>query len=364
MLFETFKLGSLELPNRIVMAPLTRARATADGVPSPSAALYYAQRATAGLIVSEGIAPSRQGQSEPNIPGLYTDEQQDAWSEVTAAVGKSGGRIFAQLMHGGRVGHPEINGLQPLGASSIAAQGTVYTSGGRLPFVTPIEMTVDQIKEQIAVFVSAAQRAIAAGFDGIELHGANGYLIQQFLSDNSNKRNDQYGGSHANRARFLVEVATAVSDAIGSDRVGIRLSPGGKFGGMCESDVEGLYRTLIDMLEPLNLSYLHVLETATDAVNEMIRDSWSGTLIVNPSFVDLEQMGTVGAQFADRPNADRWLARGADLVSFGRYFISNPDLVRRMREDLELADPEISTYYSGGDEGYIDYPEWAPAGSH
>jgi N-ethylmaleimide reductase len=142
------------------------------------------------------------------------------------------------------------------------------------------------------------------------------------------------------------------------------LSPGGKFGGMCESDVEGLYRTLIDMLEPLNLSYLHVLETATDAVNEMIRDSWSGTLIVNPSFVDLEQMGTVGAQFADRPNADRWLARGADLVSFGRYFISNPDLVRRMREDLELADPEISTYYSGGDEGYIDYPEWAPAGSH
>lgn len=360
MLFDTFKLGALELQNRIVMAPMTRVRATACGVPSASGALYYAQRATAGLIISEGIAPSLQGQSEPNVPGLYNDEQQAAWTKITDAVHGAGGRIYAQIMHGGRIGHPEINGLQPVGASAVAAQGTVYTSGGRLPFVTPVEMTVDQIEDQIAVFVSAAERAMAAGFDGIELHGANGYLIQQFLSDNSNMRTDRYGGSHENRARFAVEVATAVSDAIGADRVGVRLSPGGKFGDMNESDTEGLYRTLIGMLDPIGLSYLHVLETASDVVNDAIRDKWNGTLMVNPSFVDLKQMGTVGARFADKPNAARWLARGADLISFGRYFISNPDLVRRLREDLELADPDLSTYYSGGDEGYIDYPEWSP----
>ncbi|HEY5856433.1 MAG TPA: alkene reductase, partial [Aldersonia sp.] len=346
-----YRLGSLEIANRVVMAPMTRVRATSCGLPSDTAALYYAQRASAGLIVSEGISPSLQGQSEPNIPGLYTDEQQAAWTGVTAAVHDAGGRIFAQLMHGGRVGHPEINGMQPLGASAIAAQGTIFNSGGRLAFVTPVEMTVEQIEEQVGVFVAAAESAIAAGFDGVEIHGANGYLIQQFLSDNSNQRTDGYGGSHENRARFAVEVATAVSEAIGADRVGIRFSPGGRFHDMNESDPAGLYETLLHALNPLGLAYLHILETASDEVNVAIREIWDGPLIVNPAIVGSQSFVGMG-------DAERWLARGADLIAFGRYYISNPDLVRRLREGLDLAEPDLDTFYSGGDTGYVDYPEW------
>ncbi|RZL24629.1 MAG: alkene reductase [Rhodococcus sp. (in: high G+C Gram-positive bacteria)] len=349
-LFDNYKLGPIELSSRVVMAPMTRVRASATGIPSESAALYYAQRASAGLIVSEGISPSKQGQSEPNIPGLYNDEQEAAWRPVTAAVHDAGGRIFAQLMHGGRVGHPEINDMQPVGASAIAAQGTIFNSGGRLAFVTPVEMSVAQIHEQIEVFVDSAKRAINAGFDGVEIHGANGYLIQQFLSDNSNQRTDQYGGSHENRARFAIEVATAVSAAIGADRVGIRFSPGGKFHDMNESDPAGLYSTLVGSLNQLGLAYLHILETASSEINDDIRKGWDGTLIVNPA--------TVGSTtFTDMDDADRWLERGADLIAFGRYYISNPDLVRRLRDGLGLTEPDLDTFYSGGDKGYIDYPE-------
>ncbi|MEE2062181.1 alkene reductase [Rhodococcus artemisiae] len=351
-LFDSYKLGSIELQNRVVMAPMTRVRASATGVPGGNAALYYAQRATAGLIVSEGISPSKQGQSEPNIPGLYNNEQEAAWRPVTQAVHDVGGRIFAQLMHGGRVGHPEINGMQPVAASAVAAQGTIFNSGGRLAFVTPVEMTVAQIQEQIEAFVDAAKRAIAAGFDGVEIHGANGYLIQQFLSDNSNQRTDEYGGSHANRVRFAVEVATAVSEAIGADRVGFRFSPGGKFHDMNESDPAGLYGTLIEALNPLGLAYLHILETASDALNDDIRKAWTGPLIVNPASVG-------SARFVGKADADRWLNRGADLIAFGRYFISNPDLVRRLRDGIDLAEPDVDTFYSGGDKGYIDYLEAA-----
>ncbi|QSE89819.1 alkene reductase [Rhodococcus pseudokoreensis] len=353
MLFDNIKLGSIELQNRVVMAPMTRVRASATGLPSPSTALYYAQRASAGLIVSEGISPSKQGQSEPNIPGLYNDEQEAAWRPITKAVHDAGGRIFAQIMHGGRIGHPEINGMQPLGASAIAAQGRIFNSGGRLAFVTPVEMTIEQIQEQIRVFVDTAKRAIAAGFDGVELHGANGYLIQQFLSDNSNQRTDRYGGSPENRARFAIEVVTAVSEAIGADRVGIRFSPGGKFHDMNESDPAGLYTIVLEALNPLGLAYLHILETASDEINDTLRGLWTGPLIVNPALV-------ASSEFANKADADRWLARGADLIAFGRYFISNPDLVRRLRDDLELAEPDLETFYSGGDKGYIDYPDWSP----
>jgi N-ethylmaleimide reductase len=351
LLFDKYQLGPIDLSNRVVMAPMTRVRATDSGLPADTASLYYSQRATAGLIVSEGISPSLQGQSEPNIPGLYTDEHEAAWTSITAAVHNSGGRIFAQLMHGGRVGHPEINGMQPVGASAIAAQGTIFNSGGRLAFVTPVAMTVDQIQEQIQVYVAAAERAIAAGFDGVEIHGANGYLIQQFLSDNSNQRTDQYGGSHVNRCRFAIEVLTAVSDAIGAERVGIRLSPGGKFHDMNESDPYGLYSTLIAEIRSLGLAYLHILETGSDEINDMIREAWNGPLIVNPAIVG-------SSDYVDADNAERWLARGADLISFGRYYISNPDLVRRLRDGLELAEPDVATFYSGGDTGYIDYPAW------
>ncbi|MFJ6095651.1 alkene reductase [Williamsia muralis] len=350
MLFDKVQLGPIELPNRVVMAPMTRVRATDNGLPSDSAALYYAQRATAGLIVSEGISPSLQGQSEPNIPGLYNDDQQEAWKPITDAVHEKDGRIFAQLMHGGRIGHPEINGMQPVGASAIAAQGTIFNSGGRLQFVTPRELTTDEISEQVQVYVSAAQRAIAAGFDGVEIHGANGYLVQQFLSDNSNQRTDEYGGSHVNRVRFVVEVLAAVGAAIGADRVGLRVSPGGKFHDMNESDPYGLYSTLMAAIEPLGIAYLHILETGSDKINDMIREAWNGPLIVNPAIVG-------SSDFVDAASADRWLARGADMISFGRYYISNPDLVRRLRDGIELAEPDVNTFYTGGDSGYIDYPE-------
>ncbi|GAB93009.1 alkene reductase [Gordonia rhizosphera] len=353
MLFDSYQLGNLRLANRVVMAPMTRVRATSDGLPSASAADYYAQRASAGLIVSEGLSPSRQGQSEPNIPGMYRDEHVQAWKPITAAVHDNGGTVFAQLMHGGRIGHPEINGMQPIGASAIAAQGTIFNSGGRLAFVTPIVMTTEQIREEIDVFVKAAERSIEAGFDGVELHGANGYLIQQFLSDNSNQRTDEYGGSAENRVRFVTEVATAVSNAIGSDRVGLRISPGGRFHDMNESDPAELYAALIDALNPLDLAYLHTLETAAPDVAELIRQKWSGPLIVNPA--------TVGStRYASLDAAKDSIERGADLISFGRYFISNPDLVRRLRDDLELTVPDESTFYTGGDRGYIDYAEWSP----
>lgn len=348
MLFDSYKLGPIELANRVVMAPMTRVRASSDQVPSDSAAVYYGQRASAGLIVSEGISPSKQGQSEPNIPGIYNDEQEAAWRKVTDAVHAGGGRIFAQLMHGGRIGHPEINNMTPIGASAIAAHGTIFNSGGKLAYVTPIELTEAQVHEQIDVFVAAAKRAVSAGFDGVELHGANGYLIQQFLSDNSNQRTDQYGGSIENRVRFPVEVAKAVSEAIGSERVGIRFSPGGKFHDMNESDPEGLYRELLTQLNPIGLAYLHILDTAPLAVNEMIRQIWTGTLIVNPAIVG-------STSFVDRATAEQWRERGADLIAFGRYFISNPDLVRRLRDGHELAEPDADTFYSGGDKGYIDY---------
>ena len=322
-------------------------------MPAQSAALYYAQRASAGLIVSEGISPSLTGPVRAqNIPGLYNDEQEAAWRPITQAVHDAGGQIYAQLMHGGRIGHPEINGMRPVGASAIPAAGTIFNSGGRLAFVTPVEMSVEQIREQVAVFVAAARRAIAAGFDGVEIHGANGYLIQQFLSDNSNQRTDGYGGSHANRARFAVEVASAVSEAIGADRVGIRFSPGGRFHDMNESDPAGLYDTLLHALNPLGLAYLHILETASDEVNVAIRGIWDGPLIVNPAIVG-------SRSFVGIEDAERWLSQGADLIAFGRYYISNPDLVRRLREGLDLAEPDLDTFYSGGDTGYIDYPEWS-----
>ncbi|GAA5113905.1 alkene reductase [Pseudonocardia adelaidensis] len=350
-LFERHQLGDLILPNRIVMAPMTRVRATPDGRATPSMAAYYAQRATAGLIVSEGVHPNRVGQSNPGTPGLATDEQADSWRAVTDAVHVNGGRIFAQLMHGGRVSHPDTTGLQPVGPSAVPATGEVFTPNGPRPVPVPRALATAEVPEQARSYGEAARRGVAAGFDGVELHGANGYLISQFLSSTANRRTDAYGGSIARRIRFAVEAVEATVDAIGAGRTGIRLSPGASFWGAEETDVPGLYAALLAELSRFDLAYVH-LEATTDPDTLLgLRTAWDGTLIVNPTV-------PMGSRRTDRAAADHWLGLGADLVSFGRPFISNPDLVERVRAGLPIVEDDEATWYQGGDGGYLDYPTY------
>ncbi|MDF2255995.1 alkene reductase [Streptantibioticus ferralitis] len=348
-LFDTYQLGNLKLPNRLVMAPMTRARASADGIPTASTATYYAQRATAGLIVSEGVQPSLQGQSNPNTPGLHSDEQVTAWRPVTDAVHTNGGRIFAQLMHAGRVGHPETVGYHPVAPSAIALNGQLFTGAkGMLPAPVPRALSTSEVKGEVQVFADAGRRTIDAGFDGIELHGANGYLIQQFLSSGANQRNDIYGGSVTGRIRFAVEAAEATADAIGADRVGIRLSPGGTVWDTIEEDVPQLYGALIDALAPLGLAYIHVLATTEDDVLIALRKAWPGAFIINPG-------GQIGPKPTDQAIGEHWLNQGADLVGYGRAYLANPDLVERFRTGAPLREADTATFYQGGDTGYLDY---------
>ncbi|MFF7194402.1 alkene reductase [Streptomyces sp. NPDC008079] len=347
-LFTSYRLGGLTLPNRLVMAPMTRVRAAAGGLATPSMAAYYAQRATAGLIVSEGVQPSAIGQSNPGTPGLHTDEQTAAWRPVTDAVHASGGRIFAQLMHGGRVSHPDTIGTLPVGPSAVAAVGEVFTPTGPQPAPTPRALETAEIPEHARSYGDAARRAVDAGFDGVELHGANGYLISQFLSSNANLRTDGYGGSVVNRIRFAVEAVAATVEAVGADRTGIRLSPGATFWGVREDDVPELYAALLTELAALSPAYVHLEATADEEVLTALRRAWPATLIMNPVL-------PMGPKQTGRDDADHWLALGADLISFGRGFIANPDLVERLRVGLPLAPVDEATYYQGGDAGYLTY---------
>ncbi|MFF2401739.1 alkene reductase [Streptomyces goshikiensis] len=348
-LFTSYQLGGLTLPNRMVMAPMTRARAAAGGLATPSMATYYAQRATAGLIVSEGVQPSLIGQSNPGTPGLFTDEQVEAWRPVTAAVHANGGRIFAQLMHGGRVSHPDTTGLQPVGPSAVPAVGDVFTPTGPQPAPMPRALSTTEVPEHARSYARAAQRAVEADFDGVELHGANGYLISQFLSSNANLRTDRYGGPIANRIRFVVEAVAATVEAVGGERTGIRLSPGGTFWGVEESEVRDLYTALLTELAPLGLAYVHLEATAEEATLVALRRAWPGTLVMNPVF-------PMGAKQTGRDDADHWLGLGADLISFGRAFLANPDLVERLRGGLPLTSVDEATYFQGGDTGFLTYP--------
>ncbi|MFD5547363.1 alkene reductase [Streptomyces goshikiensis] len=348
-LFTSYQLGGLTLPNRMVMAPMTRARAAAGGLATPSMATYYAQRSTAGLIVSEGVQPSLIGQSNPGTPGLFTDEQVEAWRPVTAAVHANGGRIFAQLMHGGRVSHPDTTGLQPVGPSAVPAVGDVFTPTGPQPAPMPRALSTTEVPEHARSYARAAQRAVEADFDGVELHGANGYLISQFLSSNANLRTDRYGGPIANRIRFVVEAVAATVEAVGGERTGIRLSPGGTFWGVEESEVRDLYTALLTELAPLGLAYVHLEATAEEATLVALRRAWPGTLVMNPVF-------PMGAKQTGRDDADHWLGLGADLISFGRAFLANPDLVERLRGGLPLTPVDEATYFQGGDTGFLTYP--------
>ncbi|MHA7154789.1 alkene reductase [Arthrobacter sp. TMN-50] len=351
-LFDTASVGGLQLSNRTVMAPMTRSRADDDGVPTDMMATYYAQRASAGLIVSEGTQPNAQGQGYPFTPGLHTTEQVAGWRSVTDAVHAEGGKIFAQIMHTGRIGHPSLqpNGQTPLAPSAVLPAGQVFTADGMQDFVVPQAMTLQEITDTIADYATAARLAVDAGFDGVEIHGANGYLPHQFLASSTNQRTDEYGGSPVARTRFLVEVMEAVVEAIGAERVGFRLSPGNDFNDISEDDVLETYTSLLEQLVPLGPAYLHIIEAREDEVNERILALWKGTLIVNPSPLVQNQ------DAADKERADQWLARGADLIAFGRMFIANPDFVERLATDAPLNEADGSTFYGGTEVGYIDYP--------
>lgn len=349
-LFSPSRLGGdLQLANRLVMAPMTRNRADADGVPTASMVIYYAQRASAGLIVTEGTQPSAAGQGYPFTPGIHTDEQAAGWRKVTDAVHDRGGRIFLQIMHAGRISHPSLqpDGDRPVAPSAVRPAGQVFTPDGMQDFVEPRALQTDEIAGIVADYADAARRAVEhGGFDGVEVHGANGYLPHQFLAEGTNTRTDQYGGSTDNRARFLLEVTGAVAQAIGGDRVGVRLSPANSFNDIVEHETEETYAAVVAGLAPLGLSYLHVVEGPA-AVTEQIRQAWAGPLIVNVAF----SLPTT------RDNLEQLLeARPTDLVAVGRAFLANPDLVRRLQLDAPLNPADETSFYGGTDAGYIDYP--------
>jgi N-ethylmaleimide reductase len=357
-LLESFSLGSvnhpLTLPNRVAMAPMTRSRADERGVVGQLQATYYSQRASAGLIISEGINISAQGQGSPLTPGIFDDEQEAAWRTVTAAVHAAGGRIFAQLWHTGRVGHSLVRGGElPVAPSAIAISGQQhFTSSGPKDYETPRALTTDEVRAVVADYRHAARRAKAAGFDGVELHGAFGYLPNQFLVDGANQRRDEYGGSIENRSRFVLEVMEGLVAEWDAQRVGIKLSPTIPYNNMIDSDPTSLFSYLITRLNDLPLAYLHLMQGMfpLDKFPTWPKDAlatfgplYKGTLMTNAGY--------------DRDKAEQVLSDGrAQLVSFGTAFIANPDLVRRMAEGAPLAQPDRATMYGGNAKGYIDYP--------
>ncbi|MBE0649648.1 MAG: alkene reductase [Bacteroidales bacterium] len=352
-LFSKYTLGNIELNNRIVMAPMTRSRAVGN-IPNDLMATYYEQRATAGLLITEGVSPSPNGLGYSSIPGIYNKAQVEGWSNVTDAVHKKGGRIFAQFMHTGRVGHPYNlpEGAEVLGPSAIGLTGQMYTNQkGMQPFPVPREMTLQDIETAQDEYVQAAVNAIEAGFDGVELHGANGYLICQFLNTSSNQRTDQYGGSAENRNRFALEVAKKVVDAIGAEKTAIRLSPYGVSNEMAIFEgMEDQYEQLASSLSNLNLVYIHLVDHSSmgapqvpDSIKSKIRKAFKGTLIVSGGL--------------DKAKAEAALKEDkGDLVAFGKPFISNPDLVYKLKNDLPWSAWDTNTFYAGGEKGYTDYP--------
>jgi N-ethylmaleimide reductase len=346
--FDGIQLGRYRTRNRVVMAPMTRSRAYGPGAtPTPLMATYYGQRAGAGLIITEGTQPSAVGQGYLNTPGLHTATQVEAWKPVTAAVHEKGGLIFAQLMHTGRIGHPSLHGAEPVGASAVAAAGTVFTAEGPKDLVTPAPLDAAGIAATIQDFVLSARNAIEAGFDGVELHGANGYLLHQFLSTNANQRDDEWGGTIEGRIRLTVEVARAVAAAIGADRLGLRISPSNPFNDIVEDDHRETYVALVDALAPLGLAYLHVAEGPDTEFTATLRERWNGPLILNPF--------TPGAWTG--PESLKRIENGdTDLVSFGALFLANPDLPERLATGGPFNTPDYSKAYGGDHEGYTDYP--------
>ncbi|WP_030526306.1 alkene reductase [Phycicoccus jejuensis] len=340
-----------ELPHRIVLAPLTRNRADADGVPTDLQVEYYRQRASAALVITEGTQPSAVGQGYLTTPGIHSDAQVEGWRKVADAVHGEGGRIVVQLMHAGRVAHPDNkHGLETVAPSPLAAPGEMFTADGMKPHPVPRELAEDEIPSVVDEYVDASRRAVEAGLDGVEVHGANGYLIHQFLAPGSNHRTDGYGGSPENRARFGVEVVRAVVDAIGADKVGLRLSPAHNIQGATEedpADVLATYTAFMEGIRDLGIAYVSVLADPQAEVTARIRDLHDGVFLLNTGF----------AEVTTKESAEELVSGGhADAVVVGRLFLANPDLPRRWKEDAELNEPDADTFYGGGAEGYTDYP--------
>ncbi|MET8572000.1 alkene reductase [Streptomyces sp. NPDC004783] len=348
-------LGPLTLPNRLLMAPLTRNRAEADGTPTPLMAEYYAQRASAGLIIAEAATPNAVGQTYPNITAIHTARHVAGWRRVTEAVREAGGGgMFLQLQHGGRVGHPATSGLTPVAPSPVPLPGTIFTPDGHRPAVVPREMTAEDIRTTVADFARAARNALDAGFEGVEVHSANGHLLHQFLARNTNRRTDGYGGSTEARIRFTAEVTEAVAAEIGADRVGVRVSPGNTVNGIEEGRTEEIHPALAERLGGLGLAYLHLVTADPgDPVFHAVRAAWPGTLVANPV---LEEISGPAIEEASA----RLLAAGADLIALGRPFLANPDLVTRLRLGAPLNQVrDRYLMYVGGATGYTDYPALA-----
>jgi N-ethylmaleimide reductase len=357
-LFDAVELGGYRLANRIVMAPLTRSRASADGVPTPLMAEYYAQRASAGLIIAEGTNICAQGRGYAFTPGIYDASQVEAWRCVTETIHAKGGRVFVQLWHVGRISHPSLqpNGALPVAPSAICPEATSFTTSGFQSCLTPRALETEEIPEIVAQYAQATHNALLAGFDGVEIHAANGYLIEQFLRDSTNKRTDAYGRSREKRTRFLLEVTEAVVSACGTGRVGVRLSPLSTVNDIGpDSDPLATFTHVVEQLSALNLAYLHVIEGITQGPRDApggfdlqrLRRAFRGRYIANNGY-DL----TLALKAR--------LYNLADLIAFGRLYIANPDLVERLHAGAPLNAPDRATFFGGGAEGYTDYPIMGP----
>jgi 2,4-dienoyl-CoA reductase-like NADH-dependent reductase (Old Yellow Enzyme family) len=350
--FTPVHVGRYTLPNRLVMAPMTRSRAKFDGTPGELAAEYYAQRAGLGLIVAEGTQPSDDGQGYLTTPGIYSPAHIAGWKKVTAAVHGKGGRIFIQLMHAGRISHPDNtpHHRQAVAPSAIAPGSEMFTATGMQDIPTPRALTTAEVRRTVTDFRLAARCAIEAGADGVEIHGANGYLVQQFLAPSANTRTDEYGGSIANRARFAIEVATAIAEEIGADRTAIRLSPGTTMSGIDEgTEGPALYRYLAAELDKLGLAYVHIMHNGDELLLGDIRARWKQSLILNRPGRSRDQVG-----------ADM-VSGLADLEAYGQMVLANPDFVARLKTGAPLNEADRASFFGGAAQGYTDYPALAAA---
>ncbi|MCO5998500.1 alkene reductase [Actinoallomurus rhizosphaericola] len=343
--------GAIELPHRLAMAPMTRDRSRPDGVPTDLNREYYRQRASMALIITEGTQPSDDGQGYLLTPGIYTEAHIAGWQEVTGAVHAAGGRIVVQLMHVGRIAHPDNtpHGRRPVAPSAVRPKGAMFTASGLQDMPTPRALTTEEVAGVVDEFRQAASAAIAAGFDGVEIHGANGYLVHQFLSSNANQRTDRYGGSIDNRIRFATEVVSAVADEIGAERTGLRISPGNPYNDMVEHDTHDLYSALIGALAPMNLAYLHMIHGGDEELLRKLRAAWPTALLLNRAGAGID------ARVAD---LDAGLA---DVITVATMALANPDLPARIRSGAPLNEADPATFYGGDHRGYTDYPVLAPA---
>jgi N-ethylmaleimide reductase len=351
-LFDSLKVGKLKLKNRIIMAPMTRSRANDEGVQPTFAAEYYAQRASAGLIITEATNISPMAKGYVRTPGIYTASQIESWRAVPEAVHARGGKIFLQVFHTGRIALPDFlpEGVQPLAPSAVRAQGQNYTDEGMKEFVTPREITKEEIAQTVQDFATAARNAIKAGFDGVELHAASGYIVQQFLSTNANLRTDEYGGSLENRSRFLFEALDVMIAAIGRDRLGVKFSPRLPFNDIEEPDAEEMYPYILERLSDRRIAYVHVGDSTRKEWHARLRPVYQGVYLAGMGFT--------------KESGEALLAQGdADAIVFGTKFLANPDLPERFKRDAPLNEPDQSTFYVPGQRGYTDYPTLLLAGN-